>query len=231
VNSTLRFAALLSAGGGFLDSYAWVAHGHVFTNAQTGNIILFGVFAAQEEWRQALRYVPPMLAFFPGVFTAQWLHKQRFANDQVWATAVSLCVEVALLTVVGILSPTLPDTVAVFAIAFAAAMQSSGFQRVGKWSYTSVVTTANLRSLAETLFAIKFLPHNPEASDQARALAAICAFFVCSAIVGATLTVFFGKSAIVFPIIFLSLAALSFVREEHVRAKTGPPSSHGSIRR
>ena len=129
MNSTLRFAALLSAGGGFLDSYAWVAHGHVFTNAQTGNIILFGVFAAQDEWRQAL--------------------------------------------------------------------QSSGFQRVGKWSYTSAVTTANLRSLGETLFAIMFLPHNPEASDQARTMAAICAFFVCSATAGATLTVIFGKSAIV----------------------------------
>ena len=231
MNSTLRFAALLSAGGGFLDSYAWVAHGHVFTNAQTGNIILFVVFAAQGEWRQALRYVPPMLAFFPGVFTAQWLHKRRFSDDQVRATAVSLCVEVVILAIVGALSPALPDTVAIFAIAFAATMQSSGFQRVGKWSYTSVVTTANLRSLGETLFAIMFLPHNPEASDQARTLAAICAFFVCSAIAGATLTVIFGKSAIVFPIIFLSLAALSFVWQERVRAKTGPPSSGGPIPR
>ena len=110
-------------------------------------------------------------------------------------------------------------------------MQSSGFQRVGKWSYTSVVTTANLRSLGETLFAIMFLPHNPEASDQARTMAAICAFFVCSAIAGATLTVIFGKSAIAFPIILLSLAALSFVWQEHVRAKTGPPSSGGPIPR
>jgi uncharacterized membrane protein YoaK (UPF0700 family) len=172
-----------------------------------------------------------MLAFFPGVFTAQWLHKRRFSDDQVRATAVSLCVEVVILAIVGVLSPALPDTVAVFAIAFAATMQSSGFQRVGKWSYTSVVTTANLRSLGETLFAIMFLPHNPEASDQARTLAAICAFFVCSAIAGATLTVIFGKSAIVFPIIFLSLAALSFVWQERVRAKTGPPSSGGPIPR
>jgi uncharacterized membrane protein YoaK (UPF0700 family) len=220
VNGTLRFAALLSAGGGFLDSYAWVAHGRVFTNAQTGNIILFGVFAAQ-EWRQALRHVPPMLAFFPGVFTAQGLHKRRFSDDQVRATAVSLCVEGVILTIVGVLSPALPDTVAVSAIAFAATMQSSGFQRVGKWTYTSVVTTANLRSLGETLFAITFLPHDPEASDRARTLAAICAFFVRSAIAGATLTVFYGKSAIVFPIILLSLAALSFVWQEHGRAKTG----------
>jgi uncharacterized membrane protein YoaK (UPF0700 family) len=43
VKSPLRFVALLCAGGGFLDSFTWVAHGHVFVNAQTGNIILFGV--------------------------------------------------------------------------------------------------------------------------------------------------------------------------------------------
>ncbi len=225
MNSTLRFAALLSAGGGFLDSYAWVAHGHVFTNAQTGNIILFGVFAAQDEWRQALRHVPPMLAFFPGVFTAQWLHKRRLSDDQVRATAVGLCVEVVILTISWSPVGRAPGhRVSVAAIAFAATMQSSGFQRVGKWPYTSVVTTANLRSLSERpLFAITFLPHNPEASDQARTLAAICAFFVCSAIAGATLTVFFGKSAIVFPIILLSLAALSVVWQEHGRAQTGPP--------
>jgi uncharacterized membrane protein YoaK (UPF0700 family) len=65
VKSPLRFAALLCAGGSLLDSFTWVAHGHVFASAQTGNIILFGVFAAQDDWRQALRHVPPMLAFSP----------------------------------------------------------------------------------------------------------------------------------------------------------------------
>ena len=137
----------------------------------------------------------------------------------------------AILTVVGLLSCAFPDMVAVFAIAFAAAMQNSGFEHVGKWSYTSVVTTGNLRSLGEAFFAVMFSPSKPEASDQARTMAAICAFFVCSAIAGATLTVLFGKPAIAFPILLLSLAALSFVWQEHVRAKTGPPSSGGPIHR
>jgi uncharacterized membrane protein YoaK (UPF0700 family) len=70
VKRSLRFAALLCAGGGFLDSFAWVAHGRLFVNGQTGNIILFGVFSAQDDWSQTLRRVLPMLAFFPGVFAA-----------------------------------------------------------------------------------------------------------------------------------------------------------------
>jgi hypothetical protein len=39
---------------------------------------------------------------------------------------------------------------------FAAAVQNSGFDHVGKWSYQSVVTTGNLRSLGEALFSVMF---------------------------------------------------------------------------
>ena len=45
--NTLPVATLLIAGGRFLDSYAWVAHGHMFTNAISGNVTRFGVFAAE----------------------------------------------------------------------------------------------------------------------------------------------------------------------------------------
>ncbi len=35
--------AILAIVGGFLDSYSYLMRGHVFANAQTGNIVLFGV--------------------------------------------------------------------------------------------------------------------------------------------------------------------------------------------
>jgi uncharacterized membrane protein YoaK (UPF0700 family) len=225
MKSPLRFAALLCAAGGFLDSFAWVAHGQVFVNAQTGNIILFGVFAAQDDWSQALRHIPPMLAFFPGVFAAQWLRKRSFPDNPPRAAAVCLAIEIAILTVVGFLYFAFPHIVVIIAIAFAAAMQNSGFRRIGKWSYQSIVTTGNLRSLGETLFAVVFSPHEPEASDQARALAIVCASFVCGAIAGGAFTVAFGKLAIVFPVSLLSLALLSSLWDANMRADASPPSS------
>jgi uncharacterized membrane protein YoaK (UPF0700 family) len=228
VKSPLRFATLLCAGGGLLDSFTWVAHGHVFANAQTGNIILFGVFAAQDDWPQALRHIPPMLAFFPGVFVAQWLRKRSFADDPPRATAVCLGIEIAILTAVGCLSFAFPHIAVVFAIAFAAAMQNSGFDHVGKWSYASVVITGNLRSLGDAWFSHMFLPRKSDASDQARTLAIVCASFTCGAIAGAALTVSFGKLAIVFPIILLSLALLSCIWDARDGAETGPPSSNPS---
>jgi uncharacterized membrane protein YoaK (UPF0700 family) len=225
VKSPLRFAALLCAAGGFLDSFAWLVHGRVFVNAQTGNIILFGVFVAQDDWSQALRHVPPMLAFFPGVFAAQWLTKRSFPDNPPRAVAVCLGIEIAILTVVGFLSFAFPHIMVIFAIAFAAAMQNSGFHRVGKWSFQSIVTTGNLRSLGEAFFAVMFLRRESEASDQARALSVVCASFVSGAVAGAALTVGFGKLAIAFPIILLSLALLSSLREANMPANTGRPSS------
>ena len=35
--------AILAIVGGFLDAYSYLMRGHVFANAQTGNIVLFGV--------------------------------------------------------------------------------------------------------------------------------------------------------------------------------------------
>jgi uncharacterized membrane protein YoaK (UPF0700 family) len=231
VKSPLRFAALLCAAGGFLDSFTWVAHGHVFVSAQTGNIILFGVFAAQDNWWQALRHVPPMLAFFPGVFAAQWLRKRRFADNPPRATAVCLGIEIAILTVVGFLSFAFLHIAVVFAIAFAVAMQNAGFDHVGRWSYVSVITTGNLRSLGNAWFAVMFSPHNPDTLDQARTLEIVCASFVCGAIAGAALTVRFGKLAIVFPILLLSLALLLCVWDADAPAETGPPASGGPVHR
>ena len=40
---------ILSVVGGFLDAYTYIARGGVFANAQTGNIVLFGIECAHKE--------------------------------------------------------------------------------------------------------------------------------------------------------------------------------------
>jgi uncharacterized membrane protein YoaK (UPF0700 family) len=56
---TIRLAALLAIAGGFLDAFTYIAHGGVFANAQTGNVVLLGVFAARGDWLGAVRHVLP----------------------------------------------------------------------------------------------------------------------------------------------------------------------------
>jgi uncharacterized membrane protein YoaK (UPF0700 family) len=41
--SVLTASALLSAGGGAMDAWVYLAHGHVFANSQSGNLVLMGI--------------------------------------------------------------------------------------------------------------------------------------------------------------------------------------------
>ena len=43
MSSSLAVGILLALAGGFMDAYSDLARGHVFANAQTGNILLFAV--------------------------------------------------------------------------------------------------------------------------------------------------------------------------------------------
>jgi uncharacterized membrane protein YoaK (UPF0700 family) len=47
-----------------------VAHGGVFANTQSGNVVLLGVFGATGHWQDARHHVPPIAAFRLGLFIA-----------------------------------------------------------------------------------------------------------------------------------------------------------------
>jgi len=98
-DETLLVATLLSLAGGFLDAFTWVGHGGVFANAQTGNVVLLGVAAASGQWRQALRHVHPIVAFFLDVLVAHRLrvHAARWGAHR--AALFSVAVEIVLLGV------------------------------------------------------------------------------------------------------------------------------------
>src|ERR1700733_3321167 len=79
VLGVLIIACLFAVAGGYMDAYSYLAHGHVFANAQTGNVVLFSVDASQGHWSQAIRHLPPIIAFSLGVAVEKWLgvHAER----------------------------------------------------------------------------------------------------------------------------------------------------------
>ena len=202
----LRVAALLSAAGGFLDAFTWIGHGGVFANAQTGNVVLLGLYAAAGEWAEAFRHVPPIVAFVAGVFVAHRLRldtKWRHAHN---AALLSLAVEILFLAVVALLPSRFPDFPIVLGVAFVAALQSSCFACVEGQAYSSVMTTGNLRRGAEAIFAGVTAPRDPRALDQARVFGAVVACFCLGAALGAFATARLGNAALVVPIALLSCA-------------------------
>ena len=68
-DETVQIALLLAFAGGYLDAYTWIIHG-VMANAQTANLVLLWVHGTVGQWKEALHFVPPIMAAF-GV--ASWL--------------------------------------------------------------------------------------------------------------------------------------------------------------
>jgi uncharacterized membrane protein YoaK (UPF0700 family) len=202
----LRVATLLSAAGGFLDAFTWIGHGGVFANAQSGNVVLLGLFAAAGEWAQALRHVPPIVAFVAGVFVAHRLRLDTKWRDGRNAALLSLAVEILFLAVVAVLPSRFPDFPIVVGVAFVAALQSSSFALVEGQAYSSVMTTGNLRRGAEALFAGVTVPRDPSALDVSRVFGAVIACFCVGAALGAFATTRLANAAVVVPIALLSLA-------------------------
>ena len=61
-------SVFLALSGGFQDAYTYNTRDEVFSNAQTGNVVLMSQHFMNREWQIGLRYLFPLLAFVFGVF-------------------------------------------------------------------------------------------------------------------------------------------------------------------
>jgi uncharacterized membrane protein YoaK (UPF0700 family) len=199
---------LLSTAGGFLDAFTWIAHGGVFANAQTGNVVLLGLFAALGDWAQAARHVPPIAAFVVGVLAAHQLRAVAERRGWPHIAPIGLAAEIAVIAVAALLPASAPDLPVVLAIAFVAALQASCFLKVEGFAYSSVVTTTNLRHMADGLFDAATPPRDPQALRQAWVFAAVATCFAIGAAAGAFTTTRLVNRALAVPIALLLLALL-----------------------
>ncbi|MBE0631375.1 MAG: DUF1275 domain-containing protein, partial [Burkholderia vietnamiensis] len=148
----LTVAALLTLSGGYLDAYTYVGHGHVFANTMTGNVALLGINLSAGEWAAALRHVPPLGGFVVAVLVA---HLLGLAAQRGWmrhTAFASLIVEIAFL---GLAASGLVGASSAWlipGITFVATLQTLSFTHLEALSYTSVMTTGNLRRAAQKLF-------------------------------------------------------------------------------
>lgn len=47
MSESIEVAIFLALSGGLMDAYSYLLRGEVFANAQTGNMLLFGVYASK----------------------------------------------------------------------------------------------------------------------------------------------------------------------------------------
>ena len=144
--------ALLAAAGGLLDAYTYLSRGGVFANAETGNMVLFGICLIQGQWRRAAGYLLPILAFALGVLAAEFIREHHRSGPRYHWRHTVLLAEIAVLCVVAFLPRGEWDPAANTLVAFVCALQVETFRNVRGNPFATTMCTGNLRSGTEAIY-------------------------------------------------------------------------------
>ena len=189
-------AALLALAGGLLDAYSYLFRGGVFANAETGNMVLMGIRLMEGDWRTALGYLIPILAFTLGILVAELLRHREPAKRGWfhWRQHV-LLVEILVVTVAAFLPQGGLNSTVNSMVAFVCALQVESFRTVRGNPYASTMCTGNLRSGTEALYYA--LAEKDRASlRRGGCYFAVIALFICGAASGVGLCARLGQYAV-----------------------------------
>ena len=207
MSESFFLTAILAIVGGFLDSYSYLMRGHVFANAQTGNIVLFGVNLQKRDFTQAFYYFVPILAFAVGVILVEIIkHFYKEEHKIHWRQRI-VALEFVLITVVGFIPLGQYDVVANVLISFVCSMQVETFRRVHGHPFASTMCIGNLRSGTAAL-SVYLREKKPEQLEMSLYYFGVILFFAVGAGIGGVLSVHLG-----FPAIWVSsgLLLISFL--------------------
>ena len=217
MSESLLLGGLLALAGGFFDAYTYLCRGGVFANAQTGNIVLFGLELAERQWLRALTYLLPILAFALGVVAAE-LVKRRGKREHHpdgalhWRQTIVLA-EIVILAVVAF-APQELNTAVNISISFVCAMQVETFRKVRGSAFATTMCTGNLRSGTEQLV-LWWQNGDRKAARKARHYYAIILWFIVGAALGALCTDAWGERALLLTCApLLAVFGLMFREEE-----------------
>ena len=82
-------SAFLALSGGFQDAYTYNTRNEVFSNAQTGNVVLMSQNFMTGKWEAGLKYLFPLFAFALGVLIAEQIqNKYKYARRLHWRQGI-----------------------------------------------------------------------------------------------------------------------------------------------
>lgn len=205
-------SVFLALSGGFQDAYTYFTRQEVFSNAQTGNIVLMSTHLMMGEWLDVLRYLFPLLAFAGGVFFAERIHMLfKYAKRLHWRQGV-LLMEIVILFAVGFMPKHL-DLLATVLVSFACAMQVQTFRKVNGYGYASTMCIGNLRSGTESL-SVYIREHQKGALRKAMHYYGIILIFAVGAGAGGICSMQIGVHAIWVSCVLLLAGCLLMIKEE-----------------
>ncbi len=142
--------AVLAVSGGFQDAYTYFTRDKVFSNAQTGNVVLMSQEFMTGNFIGGIKYLLPFLAFGLGVLVTEQINaRYKMAKRIHWRQLIIL-IEIAILAIVGFIPHSL-NMAATVLVSFSCAMQVQAFRKVNGFAYASTMCIGNLRSGTDAL--------------------------------------------------------------------------------
>ncbi len=187
-------SVFLALSGGFQDAYTFFVRDKVFSNAQTGNVVLLSTHMMQGEYRQGIKYLFPILAFALGIFIAERISAKYKHSKKIHWRQMVLLFEIIILTGVGFIG-TDYNMIATMLVSLSCAMQVQTFRKVNGYAYASTMCIGNLRSGTESL-SIYLREKKREQLIKTMHYFGVIFFFAIGAGVGGKISVSFGIQSI-----------------------------------
>jgi uncharacterized membrane protein YoaK (UPF0700 family) len=149
-SSILMASALATVAGGAMDAWVYLAHGQVFANAQSGNVVLIGVALADGDVARAATHLPSLLAFVAGLLTSR-LSGQVLKRSRLNSRNARLGLECVMLVTLGLLAYRLPDRAVTAWVGFIAGVQVTSLSHIGSWSLNTGMMTGDLLAAVSAL--------------------------------------------------------------------------------
>ena len=206
-------SAFLALSGGFQDAYTYNTRNEVFSNAQTGNVVLMSQNFMTGKWEAGLKYLFPLFAFALGVLIAEQIqHKYKYAKRLHWRQGI-LGAEIIILFIVGFI-PQRGNMIATVLVSFACAMQVQTFRKVNGYAFASTMCIGNMRSGMDSLCSW-VLNRNPAALKKSLYYWGIILLFALGAGLGSLTLDLCGAKAIWFSCLLLAVSfCLMFLKED-----------------
>ncbi len=194
MSESLELCILLTMSGGFMDAYSYLCRGHVFANAQTGNILLLGVYLSQGDLVKALQYLFPILSFGIGIACSDINRHFLQQRSLLHWRQFTVLFEALLFLVVSFL-PQSCNLPANCLVSLACGAQVESFRKIHGCGAATTMCIGNFRTATQSLCDYLFT-RNKQALQRSFLFYGIILCFMLGAIIGSIAIAHLAERAI-----------------------------------
>lgn len=202
---------LLIAVGGMFGAYTFAEKGGVFCNAQTANIVLFGMAVGTMNWTKAIYLLIPISAYFLGTMVSEYTASSIKKLGLLRWDTVLVIIEMIAVIILGLLPSSVPDQIFQITINFICAMQFNTFRQAESIPMATTFVTNHVRQTGS--YFVRWLRKRKEINYLKRSIKhfVMIVSFVIGAIVSTILCSYFHDQAILFTLILLSIILIDLL--------------------